>query len=520
MQHAVSAQAAVARNRWQTLLFVGLSLSIGWGIRGNYGHEWGAALPGALAAMAAVIISGREDWLRRVAYFGMFGAIGWSLGGSMAYMVVIAFTHSGHSPSVLWGFSCLCIIGFLWGAVGGAGTALPAFLTRERLTQFYIPLALLFVAWWIESLLEAHFIDTNPAYAKHSPLDWYDTSWTSALLALVVIPLRGAIRRKLDWAEKLILWMAAGWWVGFLVLKIGLHLSMAPGKSENWAGSLGMVVAMFLYLQRSGLKGVVLSGLVTGVLGGLAFALGVLFKLIEITSGYATNWHSILEQSYGFMNGLAQGVAMLLLVRTAPEASDEPAVPRLYNALAVAFLLLLLTYLNMYKEVNDWIHARAVQPQLYFLTTPGWFDLFFFLLTLTFLILLRAHLRRPLPLVPSTPLGKAQLLYLGLLWWMIIANFMKALVAFANVRLVTEGTIFFNGLLCTLMALLWMQSALPIETTNYRPAILKTLYRGAIAFVLCPLLCWGLVRAIYGDRFAGEAGHHYRFGKAAKPAEE
>src|SRR5580700_11295444 len=125
--------------RWRMLLLVGLSLSIGWGIRGNFGHEWGAALPGALAAMASVLLSRREDWLRRIAYFAMFGAIGWSFGGSMAYMVVIAFTHSGDSASVLYGFLCLCIIGFLWGAIGGAGTALPAFLSRERLTEFFVP---------------------------------------------------------------------------------------------------------------------------------------------------------------------------------------------------------------------------------------------------------------------------------------------------------------------------------------------------------------------------------------------
>ena len=37
---------------WQMWLLGALSLSIGWGIRGNFGHEVGAALPGALAAMA------------------------------------------------------------------------------------------------------------------------------------------------------------------------------------------------------------------------------------------------------------------------------------------------------------------------------------------------------------------------------------------------------------------------------------------------------------------------------------
>ena len=109
-------------------LLCALSLSLGWGIRGNFGHEAGAMIPGALAAMAAVLMSGRQDWWQRVAYFAMFGAIGWGFGGSISYMHVIAYTHSGHLPSQVYGFACLFVIGFTWGALGGAPSV------RKRLT--------------------------------------------------------------------------------------------------------------------------------------------------------------------------------------------------------------------------------------------------------------------------------------------------------------------------------------------------------------------------------------------------
>src|SRR5438128_11626730 len=118
-------------------ILTALSLSIGWGIRGNFGHEYGAMIPGALAAMAAVLLSGREYWWRRIAYFAFFGALGWSFGGSMSYMQVIAYTHSGHSGSVFYGFACLFVIGFLSAAMGGAGTALPALLDRDRLAELF-----------------------------------------------------------------------------------------------------------------------------------------------------------------------------------------------------------------------------------------------------------------------------------------------------------------------------------------------------------------------------------------------
>src|SRR5258708_26659370 len=67
------------------VLLVGLSLSIGWGIRGNFGHEYGAMIPGALAGLAAVLLAGRRDWSPRCAFFAFFGALGWSFGGSMSY---------------------------------------------------------------------------------------------------------------------------------------------------------------------------------------------------------------------------------------------------------------------------------------------------------------------------------------------------------------------------------------------------------------------------------------------------
>ncbi len=60
--------------------------------------------PGALAAIAVCLLSGRQEWRERVAYFGCFGALGWAFGGSMSYMQVIAYSQSGHAPSQYYGF--------------------------------------------------------------------------------------------------------------------------------------------------------------------------------------------------------------------------------------------------------------------------------------------------------------------------------------------------------------------------------------------------------------------------------
>ncbi|MGH9834103.1 MAG: hypothetical protein ACRD9Y_13870, partial [Blastocatellia bacterium] len=297
------------------LWLTALSLSIGWGIRGNFGHEFGAMIPGALAAMAVVLLSGREDWHRRIAYFAMFGALGWSFGGSVSYGQVIAYTHSGHSLSVLYGFASLFVIGFVWAAMGGAGTALPAVLDRKQLTEFFPPLVAVFIAWLAQDIFENTLFAVNSQYRQESLLYWYDTDWLAALSAIIAIAAFSIVRRRFDGASSLILHMAIGWWVGFALLVLVLGWRMTPPRGDNWAGCVGMTAGMLVYFQRRGLSQATWASLVTGFIGGFGFATATLFKLIAIKTGWNTNWHSVLEQTYGFINGIGVAIAMIFLAR-------------------------------------------------------------------------------------------------------------------------------------------------------------------------------------------------------------
>ena len=240
-----------------TLLLTALSLSIGWGIRGNFGHEFGAMIPGALAAMAFVLVSRRDDWWRRAAPFAMFGALGWSFGGSMSYMQVVAYTHSGDSPSVLYGFACLFVIGFLWAALGGAGTALPACADRTMLTELVSSMSAVFAAWWAEAVW------LEPWLVRHGySLHWFDTDWLGALVAGVVAVGICLVRRRVDRATGLIVALAGGWWISFLGLVVLLGIRMTPPRGDNWAGCLGMTVALLIYCRWARLPGMALADLV------------------------------------------------------------------------------------------------------------------------------------------------------------------------------------------------------------------------------------------------------------------
>jgi hypothetical protein len=132
--------------------------------------------------------------------------------------------------------------------------------------------------------------------------------------------------------------------------------------------------------------------------------------------------------------------------------------------------------------------------------------------------LMICHRRHPLPIVPTTWLGKGQLLYLVFLWWMITGNFERALVSFSPQRLATEGVLLLNAVICTVMVLLAGKAEpnIAVQTSQncrWRLRIVTT--AGIAAMILSVLLDWGIVRAMYGDQFAGQAGLHIRFGPTA-----
>src|SRR5690606_19446829 len=162
----------------------------GWGMRGNFGHESGAWIPGALAAMAVALLSGRDDWRRRVHFFALFGGLGLGFGGSIAYMYTISFSASEHWSTAWYGYLAVFLVGGLWCGLGGGGTALAATATRERLTGLVAPMIFAIAALALHKVIEepvARFLSPAAAeaadgtwYRQKSPLYWFDADWFSA----------------------------------------------------------------------------------------------------------------------------------------------------------------------------------------------------------------------------------------------------------------------------------------------------------------------------------------------------
>lgn len=106
------------------MLLGALAGGMGWGIRGQYGHETGAMMAGLLVSSVAVVLfcSGAPGIgaLRAIAW----GTLGIGIGGSMTYGQIVGWTqntaHIGDWSAWWWGMVGLAVTGSIWIGFGGA----------------------------------------------------------------------------------------------------------------------------------------------------------------------------------------------------------------------------------------------------------------------------------------------------------------------------------------------------------------------------------------------------------------
>jgi hypothetical protein len=185
------------------------------------------------------------------------------------------------------------------------------------------------------------------------------------------------------------------------------------------------------------------------------------------------------------------------------------------------------------KNVRDWTEAHRVGEGVFrsvaeFLRAPllgnltfsawTWFTLMWLALTAGTVWVLARHRRQPVALIPSTWLGKGQLFYLMFLWLIVIANFTKAVVAFHESRIATEGTVMVNALICTVLLLGFARpqdEPREIREANFGLLTRKSVMWLGIFLVAAMTLYTAGIRALYGDKFVGWGGNNVRFGEKA-----
>ena len=126
--------------------------------------------------------------------------------------------------------------------------------------------------------------------------------------------------------------------------------------------------------------------------------------------------------------------------------------------------------------------------------------------------------RRPLAILPASPLGRGQLLYLVLLGWGSLLGTSNAPWVSVAQRPVTEGGTYVVALICSLSCFLGTPDPPAIEPSTGREPVPGWPGQSSRDFsppALSIVIDWAVVRAIYGDRFAGYANKHIRFGPDA-----
>lgn len=238
--------------RWRAWLIVAVTVMLAWGIRGQHGHERGAAFVGAAAGLALAAVTGRERWV----WAALWGSLGFALGGTISYGQFIGGALDGSRPAV----AALIGTGLLWGALGGG--ALAWGYRASRPWERALLAAILVAAWaCLEGPLSAT-LDTGGLRSRGLLLASFSVV-VIGLVAYYTVARRDLVIRRLALAG------ALGLGAGFLVGPQWLAWGPLSGWGIDW----------WKWMEHT-----------IGLLGGLALAWGA-FGLPPAAPPPLAPWH-------------------------------------------------------------------------------------------------------------------------------------------------------------------------------------------------------------------------------------
>lgn len=495
-----------------------LAMSYGWGFRGDYGHEAGAMFPGALLALAILLASGREDWQRRITLVAFVAALGWAFGGSVSYGKVVGYTAHTSATNVAYGFSCLFIIGALWGSIGAGCLGLALTMKRSWLNSWAGPLMILFLVWNLLDFTGA----TAWLESKFIPQDADGVAAFSALLVgLVCLTIK-------PWkpAGELMTWLSAGWCLGFILLVMLFGLRMTPPRGDNWAGIFGVAIALALWMILHRNRAALYLFLVGLLAGGYGFALGDGLNMMgragwgffgELATYHRLDTWKWMEQGFGLIMGLGIALGILRLLRARLRPPDEDARPGLIQLVGLLFLLIVMPWLNFFKNVRNLGSSKLIGAPLLGWPEEMWYLFIGFGLAIMLFIACVQYYRKELALAPSRSHGRAQLLLLLLMWTSVMAAFLQAYP-----HMNTPGTLWVHitfwitAIIVSIMTMLQPKPSPVIESVDTR-AYSDTYWRPGLLFwvlvILIPFVIAGLTYGTIGMHAHPLPGSHLRFEK-------
>jgi hypothetical protein len=255
-EHAL--QGASPPSLWVAMPLAALAGGMGWGIRGQYGHETGAMIAGVLLGPLLVLLfCPRAPALYGARVAALF-ALGLSLGGSMTYGQTVGLTHDpelvGHLPALGWGLFGLFLKGGIWIAWSAAFLGIGLGGHRYRAVELGLLLIAFCLLWFLGvHLLNEPFDPANrilPRVYFSDDWRWEPTAelsprrevWGGLLVPLIALVLYARIAK----GDRLVLRLSC--W-GFLAGGLGFSLGQCIQAGHAWNRDWFRSTAFFKELE-------------------------------------------------------------------------------------------------------------------------------------------------------------------------------------------------------------------------------------------------------------------------------
>ena len=234
------------KKQWISILIVGMTFGTAWAIRGQFGHEQGAAWAAGIGALSLVLVAQRRDWYSKILLIALSSAIGWGAGGMISYGKVVGYGRSIDFPNASYGLIMLFVIGALFGLIGGG---------------------------------------------------------------FVGLTLASSTEKKVNWAC-LMAEMAAGGLIAYSFLIGQLELLMTPPRSEAWAVCFGAGLAMIWHMVRNSFYSPLRVAFISALGAGFGFAFGNFLQIAGNLLEINFNMWNVMEYSIGFFGGISMAYAV------------------------------------------------------------------------------------------------------------------------------------------------------------------------------------------------------------------
>jgi len=323
------------KSPWVAMLFTALAGGMGWGIRGQYGHETGAMLAGLLVALVLVYLFGYHLSSLSAARAVALATIAIGFGGSMTYGQTLGLTQDapliGNMAALRWGLLGTFIKGSIW--IGYFGLFLGLGLGGKKYTMVEMALA----------LIVAIFLFYLGIYVLNEPFD--------------------PASKKLP------------------SIYFSDHWHWEPGETlkprrEQWGGllfALGWLIAYTGFIKKDLLaRNMVLWGMLAG---GLGFSLGqsvqayhawnVDWFQVDWLASFEPNinWWNMMEITFGAIFGCVLALGLWCnRLHIATNRFDEPIELGFKTELGLMaiHIFALVTWNFMSFSTFDWFADRAL----------------------------------------------------------------------------------------------------------------------------------------------------------------